>query len=170
MRSISIFTIFYKSIYSVKEIAKYRFLGIGKTFQYVFFLAFLYFLPSLSTILFIDKHSTTIPGFDLDTSGLFIMVPIYMLFTYVLNVGVIVAKISIFAVVALLFAKWGKRKLPYRQSWRLTAFSFTFPTLLFGILSLLQINITADYIIDFAICLLYLFFGVRKIPKPKLKK
>ncbi|MFK4997662.1 DUF1189 family protein [Bacillus sp. N9] len=118
--------------------------------------------------MFINKHSTAIHGFDLDKSGLFIMVPIYMLFTYVLNVGLIVAKISLFAVVALLFAKWGKRKLPYRQSWRLTACSFTLPTVLFGILSLFKINFTADYIIDFILCILYLFFSVRQIPKPKL--
>ncbi|WP_409289301.1 DUF1189 domain-containing protein [Peribacillus sp. SCS-37] len=43
----SIFTQFIKSLYSPKDIAKFRFQGIGKTILYLFFLSFLSALPSL---------------------------------------------------------------------------------------------------------------------------
>ncbi|OLS41676.1 DUF1189 domain-containing protein [Bacillus sp. MRMR6] len=50
----NIFKQFYKSIYSPKDIASFRFQGIGKTILFVFFLTFISILPSvvfLSTIL-----------------------------------------------------------------------------------------------------------------------
>ncbi|MFZ7945414.1 MULTISPECIES: DUF1189 domain-containing protein [Bacillaceae] len=43
----NIFKQFYKSIYSPKDIALYRFQGIGKTILYVFFLTFISVLPSI---------------------------------------------------------------------------------------------------------------------------
>lgn len=43
----NIFKQFYRSIYSPKDIALFRFQGIGKTILYVFFLTFLSILPSL---------------------------------------------------------------------------------------------------------------------------
>lgn len=43
----NIFKQFYKSIYSPKDIASFRFQGIGKTILYVFFLTLLSILPSI---------------------------------------------------------------------------------------------------------------------------
>lgn len=43
----NIFKQFYKSIYSPKDIALFRFQGIGKTILYVFFLTFISILPSI---------------------------------------------------------------------------------------------------------------------------
>ncbi|MBP3041838.1 DUF1189 domain-containing protein [Bacillaceae bacterium Marseille-Q3522] len=43
----NIFKQFYKSFYSPKDLAAFRFQGIGKTILYVFFIAFLTVLPSL---------------------------------------------------------------------------------------------------------------------------
>ncbi|MED3548976.1 DUF1189 domain-containing protein [Cytobacillus praedii] len=43
----NIFKQFIKSLYSPKDIAQYRFQGIGKTILYVFFLTFLSIIPSL---------------------------------------------------------------------------------------------------------------------------
>lgn len=43
----NIFKQFYKSIYSPKDIALFRFQGIGKTILYVFFLTFISILPSV---------------------------------------------------------------------------------------------------------------------------
>ncbi len=43
----NIFKQFYKSIYSPKDIAVFRFQGIGKTILYVFFLTLLSVLPSI---------------------------------------------------------------------------------------------------------------------------
>lgn len=43
----NIFKQFYRSIYSPKDIATFRFQGIGKTILYVFFLTFISILPSI---------------------------------------------------------------------------------------------------------------------------
>ncbi|MGE8206232.1 DUF1189 domain-containing protein [Heyndrickxia sp. NPDC080065] len=47
MNDLNIFQRFIKSLYSPKDIAKFRFLGIGKTILYVFILMFLSTLPGL---------------------------------------------------------------------------------------------------------------------------
>lgn len=43
----NIFTQFYKSLYSPKDIAKFRFQGIGKTILYIFLISLLSILPSI---------------------------------------------------------------------------------------------------------------------------
>ncbi|MFJ7729725.1 DUF1189 domain-containing protein [Neobacillus sp. NPDC097160] len=52
----NIFKQFYKSIYSPKDIALFRFQGIGKTILYVFFLTFISILPS---VIFLSNALTT---------------------------------------------------------------------------------------------------------------
>ncbi|MEK3890716.1 DUF1189 family protein [Bacillus sp. FSL K6-3431] len=170
MKNITIFSMFIKSIYSVKHIAKFRFAGIGKTLQYVFFLALLYFLPGLIQALAAGKDSSIlVPGFDFDTGSLMIILPIYILFMYIFNAGVIIFKITVLAAIALLLAKILKRNLPYRQSWRLTAFSITFTTFSFGVLALFDLVIPGALIIDLAVSLIYICASILKIPKPKNK-
>jgi hypothetical protein len=75
----NIFKQFYKSIYSPKDIASFRFQGIGKTILYVFFLTFLSILPSiyyLSTMLNEGIESTKsvitddIPSFTIQNGSL----------------------------------------------------------------------------------------------------
>ncbi|WP_169891122.1 DUF1189 domain-containing protein [Litchfieldia alkalitelluris] len=76
----SIFKQFILSLYSPKDIARFRFQGIGKTILYVFFLAFLSLLPSaiyMSTDInngvrsldatFNDKN---LPGFEINNGSL----------------------------------------------------------------------------------------------------
>ncbi len=171
VKNISIFTMFFKSLYSGMSIAKYRFIGIGKTLQYVFFLAILYFLPGFYRILISNKDSSIlVPGFDLDTGSLMIILPIYILFMYIFNAGVIVCKITILAAIALLLAKLLNRTLPYRQGWRLTTFSITFSTLLFSLMTLFNLEIPGAFIIDLLASLIYILISISKIPKQKLKK
>ncbi|WP_026572441.1 DUF1189 domain-containing protein [Bacillus sp. UNC438CL73TsuS30] len=75
----NIFKQFYKSLYSPKDIALFRFQGIGKTILYVFFLTFISILPSvyyLSTSLAngIDTARTVIkdeiPSFEIKNGKL----------------------------------------------------------------------------------------------------
>lgn len=75
----NIFKQFYKSTYSPKDIASFRFQGIGKTILYVFFLTFLSILPSiyyLSTMLNEGIESTKsvinddIPSFTIENGSL----------------------------------------------------------------------------------------------------
>jgi Protein of unknown function (DUF1189) len=75
----NIFKQFYKSIYSPKDIASFRFQGIGKTILYVFFLTFLSILPAifyLNTMLNAGIESTKsvinddIPSFTIENGTL----------------------------------------------------------------------------------------------------
>ncbi|MCJ8006840.1 DUF1189 family protein [Lederbergia wuyishanensis] len=167
MHKKSIFSIFIKCLYSFKDIAKFRFLGIGKSINYTFFLVFLYFLPSLyNTIILKRDSSSLLPDFD--TGSIAIMLPIFIIFMYLLNTGIFFLKISILAGIAVLLAKVLNRKLPYRQSWRLTAFSITLPTLLFGLEPLLSKPIPYGTLFDFLISIIYIFFSIKKIPRPKI--
>nr|WP_267917674.1 DUF1189 family protein [Lederbergia citrisecunda] len=95
------------------------------------------------------------------------MLPIFIIFMYIFNTGIIYLKISILAGVALLLANMLKRKLPYRQSWRLTAFSITLPTLLFGLEPLLSKPIPYGTFFDVLISIIFIFFSINKIPRPK---
>nr|WP_249305925.1 DUF1189 family protein [Lederbergia citrea] len=97
------------------------------------------------------------------------MLPVFIISTYILNAGILFLKISILAGAALLLGKLLKRKLPYRQSWRLTAFSITFPSLFFGLIPLFNIDIPFATLIDFAIALFFIYGSISKIPRPKNK-
>jgi Protein of unknown function (DUF1189) len=75
----NIFKQFYKSIYSPKDIALFRFQGIGKTILYVFFLTFISILPSiyyLSSVLTTGIDTTKsvikddIPSFTIENGTL----------------------------------------------------------------------------------------------------
>ncbi|MBS4194693.1 DUF1189 family protein [Lederbergia citri] len=166
MQKKSIFTLFFKSLYSFKDIAKLRFIGIGKTIKYTFFLVLLYFLPSLyNTLILKGDSSSLLPDFD--AGSIAIMLPIFIIFMFILNIGILFLKISILASVAILLAKLLKRKLPYRQSWRLTAFSITLPTLLFGLEPILSKPIPFGTFFDILISIIYIFISIKKIPRQK---
>ncbi|MCR2820403.1 DUF1189 domain-containing protein [Lederbergia panacisoli] len=166
MQKKSIFIIFYKSLFSFKDIAKFRFLGIGKSINYTFFLVLLYFLPSLYNTLVLKGNSSSLLP-ELDTGSIAIMLPIFIIFMFIFNTGILFLKISIFAGAALIVARILKRKLPYRQSWRLTAFSITLPTLLFGLEPLLSKPIPYGTFLDILISIIYILFSIKKIPRPK---
>lgn len=166
MRKISIYTLFYKSIYSFKDLAKFRFLDIGKTIKYVFILATIYFAPAIIKLLLIDRDFSQLST-NFDKGSLAIIVPIYLIFTYVLYSGLLFIKISFIALIALLFAKGLKRTLPYRNAWRLTAFSITLPTILFGFFPLFNIEIPYGILYDFAISIIYIVLAISKMPRVK---
>lgn len=98
-----------------------------------------------------------------------ILLPIYILFMYIINAGVIISKITILAALAILIAKLLKRKLPYRQGWRLTAFSITFAIFLFGFEPLINVKIPGAVFIDLFLSLSFIVASILQIPKPKKK-
>ncbi|MCJ7843420.1 DUF1189 domain-containing protein [Lederbergia sp. NSJ-179] len=166
MKKKSLFTLFYQSFYSFKDIAKFRFLSIGKTIQYVFLLVLFYFLPAMMKLLFIERDfSHLTPHFD--RGSLVIIIPLYLIFTFILYTGILFIKISFLAGVAGILAKGLKRSLPYRNGWRLTAFCITLPTVLFGLLPLFGITIAFGTLYDLAISAIYIFATILKLPRPK---
>jgi len=76
----NIFTQLVKSLYSPKDIAKYRFQGIGKTIFYVFFLTFIMILPlatytTMAALTNVNEFSTAlktdIPPFEIKDGTLY---------------------------------------------------------------------------------------------------
>ena len=76
----NIFAQLVKSLYSPKDIAKYRFQGIGKTIFYVFFLTFIMILPlatytTMAALTNVSEFSTTlktdIPPFEIKDGTLY---------------------------------------------------------------------------------------------------
>lgn len=255
----NIFQRFYKSLYSPKDIAKYRFLGIGKTILYVFILMFISTLPGLyhfskmsitalsegkqifmeelpsfqieNGVLTSDKQEIFIlekTGFNiiLDPTGqqsisdiekqgnavallknefvfvfdhnaqnipystlegmklqnkdidkfltslhgvLWIIIPVAFILLYLFTAAFGFIKISIFAGIGVLFAGSLNRKLPYRQSWRIAAHIITLPTMFFFVMDLLKTVVPGGLLINWIICLIFLYLSIREIPKPKTR-
>lgn len=168
MKKDSVFKLFYTSLYSFKSIAKSRFVGMGKSLQYVSLLTFIYFLPSFYQLLTSKNEITTIvPNLQIDEGSVYVLIPIYMIFMYILNFGIIIIKISLLSYIAVFIAQLLKRKLPYRQAWRLTTFSITLPTLIFGLLTLFKWTFAYQLAVDLLLCFLFIFFSIRTMRKIK---
>lgn len=168
LRKISLWTIFYKSLYSPKEIAKYRFLTIGKTIQYVFILALLLSLSGFYDALF---HSHGMDGSlgeaPADSGSRGVWTFLILVMTYIFISGLLFLFISILAAIGEPVARRLERKLPYRQSWRLTASSITLPVALFTLLDLLNIEHPVFFFLAIVIAIGMILASVISIPKPK---
>jgi len=161
-------TIFYKSLYSPKEIAKYRFLTIGKTIQHVFILAFLLSLGGFYDTLFLNQGITYNLGeTTADSSTMGIVKVLMMIMIYIFISGLLFLTISILSVLGEPVARRLQRKLPYRQSWRLTACSITFPVVLFGLLDLLNVRQAFFILLPFVIAVGIIIASIKAIPKPR---
>lgn len=166
MKKRSYFTLFFKSLYSFQDLAKFRFVDIGKTIVYAFILTTIYFLPSFYIMMFKEKnYSSFLEPYDF--GSFFIVIPLMIVFSFILNVGIVFTKISILAFLGQGLAKISKRHLPYRNSWKLTTYCITLPTVLFGILHFLQITIPYDFLIDIFISVIYLIISIQYMPKMK---
>jgi hypothetical protein len=161
----------YKSIYSPKEIAKYRFLPIGKAVQHVFLIAFLITLGGAAEKIGNDglfSSDTAEMMGDAITQGFF--TAIFFLVSFGLNAGLLFLAISLIAAIGEPAAKWQERKLPYRQSWRVAAFSLTFPAVLFGILYLLGFQDPLFMLLALGTAIAIMLLSIRFIPKPRRTK
>lgn len=167
MRNISIWTIFRNSLYSPKEIAKYRFLTIGKTIQYIFILMCLLIIKLIYQTLS-GQHSTqNIQGLTEESGTKWVLSFFTIVISYILYIGIIFLLISIIASSGPPIAKALERKLPYRQSWRLATFSLTLPISLFIVFDWLELN-GGIFILIFVILTLFIFFrSIQAIPKPR---
>ncbi|WP_113927538.1 DUF1189 domain-containing protein [Bacillus sp. P14.5] len=256
----NIFKQLYKSLYSPKDIAAYRFQGIGKTILYVFLLVLVSILPAAyslsiftseaieesisaveselppfsiedSTLISDSQEPVTIRKehltFIMDSSGsvplsklgeemnavalledefvfviageiqsypysLFeginadndeivtfletlkslkgIILSVFILILYLFSAGMAFIKVSVFALIALLFANMLFRKLPYRQAWRITAYSVTLSTIFFTIMEMLNTFVPASFFLDWIVTSIILYLAIKEIPKTKAIK
>lgn len=253
----NIFQRFYKSLYSPKDIATYRFLGIGKTILYVFLLMLLSTLPSLyhfskmsmtalnegkqifmkelppfkiengnltsniqkpvilekngfnivldpvgkysqkdiekqgnsvallkdEFVIVTDRNSQNFPysalqGMEIENKDidqfltsmrgvLWIIIPIAFIILYLFTAAIGFIKVSIFAGIGVLIAGTLNRRLHYRQSWRIAAHVITLPTIFFLIMDTLKTVVPGGLLINWIICLIFLYMSIHEIPKPK---
>lgn len=255
----NIFKQFGKSIYSPKDIAKFRFQGIGKTILFVFFLTFLsvlpttyYFSTAISNGLVVTQKTlkeemppfviengqlslesskpVTIEREDfniiLDPTGTIekkdlkdtentiallkdefllmaggqsqsysysmfkdmkitnqdllhflhtldslkiIFIPLIFLVIYVFSSGIKFIEVSILAVFGLFVINLLRRNVPYRQAWRLAAYSVTLPTVFFTIMAWLQTQVPNGFIINWFVGIIVLILVIKEIPMKKIK-
>jgi hypothetical protein len=253
----NLFQQLYKSIYSPKDIVKFRFQGIGKTIRYVFLLVLISILPTalqFTTFAQTSLHSVKealihdIPSFSIEDGSLtsgedqpltvekdhlliifdstgevnadnlevhkdtvaflqnslvvinegniqtnsysafsdlvvtkekminvidsilslkWILLPVALFILYLFTSGLMFLKISIFALIAVMIANLMKRRLNYRQSWRITAYSVTLSTLFFTLMKFLQTSIAAAPILDWFVVTVMMTLAIKEIPQPK---
>jgi maltodextrin utilization protein YvdJ len=117
------------------------------------------------------KNHDVVSFMDSVDSFLYIVGPILLILFYLFVSAVGFIKISILAFGGLFFANVLKRKLVYRQSWRITAYSITLPTIFFMIMDALHTQTPGGFMLDWMVTLLILFLAIKEMPQPKsLKK
>ncbi|VEF47790.1 motility protein [Bacillus freudenreichii] len=169
LRKISLITIFAKSIYSPKEIAKYRFLTIGKSIQYVFILALFLSLAGFYDAIFQQDFTAGYGHTASDTGTKVLFAALVVLMAFILNSGLAFLSITILAVIGEPIAKALGRKLPYRQSWRLTACSTTLPVVLFSLLNLFHFDQPYFILLALIMAVVIIIVSIKAIPKPRKK-
>ncbi|WP_064091483.1 DUF1189 domain-containing protein [Rossellomorea aquimaris] len=253
----NVFQQLYKSIYSPKDIAKFRFQGIGKTIRYVFLLALISIIPvALQFTLFAttsmqevkDSLVNELPPFTIENGNLnsetskpitierdhliiilddtgkmnesdlnknentvallhdsfvfindgnvqsssydlfddlvitnetliefidsmsslkWILIPVSLFILYIFTSGMTFLKVTIFAIIGVAIGNLLKRKVNYRQSWRMTAYSATVSTLFFTLMKLLQTFIAAAPLLDWLVITIVLYLAIKEIPQRK---
>ena len=253
----NIFKQLYKSLYSPRDIAAFRFQGIGKTILYIFLLSLISILPAAYNLTVfanealsesIETVNNELPAFSiengslvsqsdqpvtvekenltiiLDSSGTIqksdlseeqnafallkdefavvtagqtqsyaysmfdglnadnqdiadfltsldslkgIILSVFVIILYLFSAGLTFIKVSIFALAGLLFANMLKRKLAYRQAWRITAYAITLSTIFFTIMEMLNTFIPGSVFLDWIVTGIILYLSIKEIPKRK---
>ncbi|MBO9129624.1 DUF1189 domain-containing protein [Bacillus sp. 165] len=247
----------YKSLYSTKEIARYRFQKIGRTIVYIFLLSFLTIIPKsvhLHTIIkeeftfigesvkadipdftiaegqlqtekieplikesdnfifMFNPNETTIHNSPLqDSDGIFFLkdkvisniqgqqevVPYSSLdnititkqdivnfiqtaekiYPIVLLIIIVVLFLSgsftnflgitILGLIGIFLAKEMNRNLNYKQTWTLSAYSITIPTIFFMIMDSLNTMVPQSFVIFTVVSMLILYLTIKEVPASK---
>jgi hypothetical protein len=255
----NIFTQFAKALYSPKDIAKFRFQGIGKTILYVFILTLLSIIPTTyqlvnglsnainavgdtlkedipsftiengqlsldqTTPVIIEKNEFTIVldstgtidaedfnyeenvigllkneylfifggqaqsnsyaafnglkitekellAFIESTKGLkIIFLPVIFIVVYIFSSGIKFIEVSILALIGLLIKNLLNKNVPYRQSWRMAAYSITLPTVFFTLMAALDTRVPNGILINWFVSIIILTLAIKEIPSKKPK-
>lgn len=175
----NIFKQLLKSLYSPKDIAKFRFQGIGKTIFYVFLLTLLSILPTtyhLVTDINMGNEVTKetlkeeVPPFSFENGQLSLdsSTPV-IIGSYVFSSGIKFIEVSILALIGLFIKNLLHRNAPYRQNWRMAAYSVTLPTLFSTLMALLEISVPYAFLINLFVSIIVLTLAIKEIPMKKQK-
>lgn len=253
----NVFKQLWKSLYSPKDIAAFRFQGIGKTILFLFILALVSLVPvmiqvtqlgssifsegedlllkelpdfevqegklvsqsdkpvtarssgftvivddtgeiqpgdisnSPNTIALLRDHAVVstgpeiqeypysmFTGFTFSTDGIasllssldgakIIIYSVIFFVMFVISIGLLLIKVFIFGAVGLLFAKTLQKRLSYRHSFRLSAYSMTLPTIFFMIVPLIGSTIPAANLVNWLVTSIILYLAIKEIPSRK---
>lgn len=173
----SIFKQFIKSLYSSKHIAAFRMQGIGKTINYLFFLAFIMCIPMIVyTVLYViggneaarSVIETKLPILTMENNLLdansFILLPVLFFVYYLFISFVLFIKVSVFGGAGLWLAHILKKRAEYRHLFRMAAYAVTLPTFLITIAELIGLTLPSDYLFDWLITSIVLMTAIRYLP------
>lgn len=163
--------LFLDSLINPKKLASYRILSIGKVIQYVFILITI--ITLFSFIQFLMGVSETSYNFEGLTEYMqsiqWLLYPFALILIVLMTTILVIVRISIYAVIGLLFIKVSKRKGEYRHLWRTAAFAITWSILLTILFSIIPISNTIATLIGITITLLILLIATTNYPKLQKK-
>jgi hypothetical protein len=173
---------FIKSLYSIKSIAQFRFLGVGSTILYVLLLTLLCILPVLIVfILSLMSDQQTLKNFGnyglnpdqmqkfaSSLDGIFpIIVAVIYMVMYILFSGILFSGVSLIAGCAIPVSNIVGKRLSYRHLWVISCYSITLPSVLLTILFTFNVHIPFSFfwfwLFSFIICVL----AIKKITAKK---
>ncbi|MDN7226852.1 DUF1189 family protein [Planococcus sp. N064] len=168
----NLFQLFKASLMEPRKQAAVRIMSIGKILRYVFVLVL------LMTIVSFAELAVGLGNTGNDTEGLlefvedikWLLYPFAFIFLFVSTTLYHFVKISLFALVGLVFIQMKKRKGEYRHLWRTTALAVTIPTLLSFAFSFFDVPMWATFALGL-LTIIYLHFATNYYPKqPPAKK
>ncbi|OLN23371.1 hypothetical protein BTO30_05250 [Domibacillus antri] len=165
----SIFKQFIKSLFSPKHIAAFRMQGIGKTINYLFFLALLMCVPMIVYMfLYVISGSESAKGIvEAELPVLALkgdIMPVVFVTYYLLVSFILFVKVSIFGGTGLLIARILKKRAEYRHTFRMAAYAVTLPAIITIILELAGWTLPSGYLLDWLITGAMLYAAVRYLP------
>ncbi len=100
-------------------------------------------------------------------SFLIIVLLIMAIIIYLFSAGLRFIEVSILALIGLLIKNMMNRKLQYRQTWRMSAYSITLSTIFFTIMASLQTVVPNGALISWLVGIVVLLLAIREVPQPK---
>ena len=165
MKTISHTQLFLHSLIKPKMLAAYRILTVGKIIQYTFLLALL--MTAFSLGQFVNNGITSINSYEEITNYAqnlqWLIYIIFAIFSFTMNTLILYAKISLYALVAFLFAKPFHRRAEYRHLWRTAALAITWEVIITIVFS----TSTVTTIFCIIITMTLVFIALSKYPKIK---
>ena len=169
MKTISHTQLFLHSLIKPKMLAAYRILSVGKIIHYTFLLVLL--MTAFSLGQFMNEGITSINDYQeieqYAENLQWLIYIIFAIFSFTMNTLILYAKISLYALVAFLFAKPFHKKAEYRHLWRTAALAITWEVIITIVFKLFITNSIITIIVCIVITMTWMFIALNKYPKIK---
>jgi hypothetical protein len=99
----------------------------------------------------------------------YIFLPIMFLIIFIFSSGIKFIEVSILALIGIAIVSFFKKNVPYRQLWRMAAYSVTLPTVFFTIMAIFQISVPNGFLLNWFVSIMVLTLAIKEIPMKKKK-